>query len=201
MNQKNETDPTGNSEPTVNIENFHQLLPDISDQVQKAVERMLYNDIKLNNDSFTHSIEVKIKKDSLIKKSFSDAQLTYYNFVVDIPSLEQEYQINLNVTPDKTVTPDDGIVISCLEDKIKYKDFTSRVPEGASTKFNTISQYIDYAGFDDIHGYTSEDNMQEIIVDITGSDKTGEEAVSQVQEWIKTMGYSTDDFIFNIYNG
>lgn len=201
VDHKNKPDFDNGKKLTVSIDNLEELLPGIRQQEKESLEGMLYNIIRFNTDSFSHDIEINVKDESLIKKNFPTVKLRYYNFVVDIPSLKQEYQVALSAPNDSSISPDDSVVISCLERNKTYKESSCHIPDGASTKTEVINRYIDYTDFGDMNVYASLDEPGEIIIDITGSEANKEEAVVLLQKWIESMGYSDDGFILKVYNG
>ena len=181
---------------------------DFDDQEWDSLKEIIYNTIveqNSQNKSIMNNITIEIRNGSIIKKFYKDQNFYYYNFIVDIPDLESSYKVKIDYAKDKDnkyISSDDARAVTCLEnnDKIKYKDQVCKMPEIALDKFGVLSMYYQYEDFGGLSVYPSRENPREVIIDMTNSDMTYEEATTYVKKWIESMGYSADGFIFN-YSG
>ena len=191
----------------VNITNIDSKINNISEETKDSIESMLSNIINLNTEHSLTNIDATIKDKSFHYHKFnntSNEDFHYYNFIVDIPSLKQEYQIKLDLsTTGDAASPDDAIVVNCIEDKdnTNYKDFTCKNFTQRLDKYEILSQYTPQADLEDISISTSTEDNKKIFVNMTATDKTEEQAKKKIDSWIKSMGYTPDGFVYEYYYG
>ena len=189
----------------VSISNLDSKVKGINDETTSSIKSMLSNMIN-NNTEYSHTnINATIKDKGFHHYKFSSTNNEdshYYNFIIDIPSLKQEYQVKLDLSSTGNIaSPDDAIVVNCIEDKenTSYKNFVCKNFTQHLDKYEILSQYTSQADLGDINISTSTDDNKKIYVDMTATDETEEQAKKKIDSWIKSMGYTPDGFIYE-YN-
>ena len=177
------------------IKNIKEIIPELKASESELIENSVFSLASQYSKRITSKTEGEVRKDTLIKKEFNAQNITYYNFIVDIPELKLSYQIKYERSDDDEnvyLSPDAALVLTCISDKekVKYKEQSCIDTDQKAGSFEVIRQYLQYSDFGDLSAVAEDD--KKIIINATASDKTEEEAVTVIQDWIKSMGYSPD---------
>ena len=138
----------------ITIQNYNQKVKNVSSGVKDAIQTSLYKIVKKNSaDTFN----VSTVGDATIRES-SDSQkydapkLVYSgNFIVDIASIKQSYQVQYSYSSSNTIdVGGNPVVLSCLStDKLKYGDFNCKDAFSNQVEHvDAIMQYLPYDNFD-----------------------------------------------------
>jgi hypothetical protein len=190
------------------ITNYKESGIDISQQEWNNIKEIIANKINENvkNDTFPKKLSINIRNSSIIKKYYEEPDFYYYNFIVDIPKLSSSYQIKIDYSknPDNNnISINDSRAINCIEDKskIKYKQQVCRMSQYDLNKYSILSMYYQYEDFGDLIISADPNNFKKIVVNMTSTDETEEQAKKKVDAWIKSMGYTPDGFQYEFYDG
>jgi len=131
------------------INNFDEIVKNISSERKEMIFKSLFYKIKLTNKNPNNIIDAQIRNNSSTQ-SYHDADLLYYgDFIVDIPSIQQSYFVQYNDTKDKEKEPRyrNSVSIKCVDkEEIIYSDFNCAQNSNSSQPDDFISSsiYLEY---------------------------------------------------------
>ena len=170
------------------------------------IQRAMAETLSKNIDTFKkEGLAMAIREKKEI--NFSNYGVKYINFIIDIPEYKQSYQIRHEWSNDENNTnlaPNDSTIVACIKDenKIKYKNFECIDGLSYDLKYSDVGHYLPLAIIDDdLDASISDKNFKRIIVNMTATDKTNEQAKKKVDAWIKSIGYTPDGFEYEFYDG
>ena len=194
-------------QPAITIEGLSSEFPDASPVYMGLIERELASTVKLNSANFNvNDSRAIIREGTLTTQEFKDIGGIYFSMIVDIPNLQQSYQIYAHYPIDGT-TPDiisyDTKYVLCLDDpaEIIYPDFKCR--DGYSVNIRDIlaSRYLKYFNFTRFNIGFSDDDRNQLNIYAFSNDideATQESYVSEVKSAISSLGISPDIFNYRI---
>ena len=173
------------------------IIDDISLSLASTIEQNTTN-LNLN------TAKVVIREDSIAKKEFTQRGFTALSFIVDIPTLEQSYQVYYkypnNAANDRTTENPSAIL--CLEDEtqIIYPDFKCRSSYPEDIRQKIATDYIRFMEFDDFSITLDDNDPTQININPINdvSDGINESYISQVKASIQALGVSPDLFKYHI---
>ena len=207
----------------VNAINQNNKINSYYDQPKVIIEGLSSNDLTLRDDiiddislSLASAIEQNttdldlrgskaiVREDSISQVEFAQKGFVALNFIVDIPSLEQSYQVYykypVNAANDQTTENPSAIL--CLEDEaqIIYPDFKCRSPYSEDIRPKIATEYTRFMEFDDFTITLDEDDPTQININPSTkiTDGTNESYISQVKAFIQDLGVSPDLFKYYV---
>lgn len=173
----------------------------------------LTNTIILNTENLnTSDIQASIRNDSITFKHFDRFNFIALSFIVDLPNLEQSYQLYYNYPIDSSAEsafPEDSdspspinLHILCIDDQQQtlYPSFKCNSTNDTITRYDYIKNIIEYLTFDDFTIRIDDNDPHQInlkpIRRVT--DALDETHIAQVKATIESLGVSPDLFIYQI---
>lgn len=197
------------SQPSVAIEEFNNELPDSSSLYLGLIERSLLKTIELNSDSFNiNNSKAEIRDGTLVTQKFDDIDGTYFSMIVDIPTLEQSYQIYalapMEGNKDPNILSYYTQYILCLDDYAEkiYSNFQCEDEHPVDTRTGIVVSYLKYFDFDHFNAFVDSSNPSVINIS-TGSldsidEKTGNIYIQEVRDAVASLGISPDIFEYRV---
>jgi len=203
-------DKIGNIEydrqPSTTIENLASKLPDDPKEYVNAVQRELANTIELNTESFDLSgTKAEIRQDTLKVQQFNRLEGYYFSVIVDIPNLQQSYQIYAhypakNSPPNST--PPNTMYVLCLNDQneIIYPNFQCEDNHSSDIRLDLASYYLRYFDFNYFSAFL-DDSLTKVNINPTEYSPTESEKEFYLEETrnaIESLGISPGLFTYEI---
>ena len=192
--------------PKISINNLSSNDINLRDEFIDEISHNLLEAIKQNTSTLdlpkTNAI---IRDDSLTLKQFNRQNFNALSFIVDIPNLEQSYQVYYKYPTDVTtemLTGENPYAVLCLEDEtqIIYPNFKCHSSYPKDIRQRIATDYIRFMEFDDFSITLDDNDPTQIninpIIDV--SDGINESYISQVKLSIQSLGISPDLFKYRI---
>lgn len=190
----------------IRIQNYSAKVKSLPSSVQDATESYLYNVVTLNNIPQDKASRVS---DALIRDN-SDIQ-TYNNnvyagnYIVDMASIKQSYQVNYTYNRDPNVIYGNPIVVSCLpKEKLIYGEFNCKdIVSSQANKEDAILRYLPYQSYSfSIRPDATQGTRLVLVVNLTiaSIDLKGDavKAVAsykaEVVKWIQSKGLDPQNY-------
>lgn len=183
--------------PSDNINLRQEFIDEISHNILDAIKQ---NSSILDLPK-TNAI---VRNDSLQLKSFNHQNFNALSFIVDIPNLQQSYQVYYKYPIDTTevLTTENPFAILCLEDKaqIIYPNFKCRSSYPTNIRQQIASDYIKFLEFDNFSIAIDNNDPTQIninpITDVT--DEVAKEYIAQIKASIQDLGVSPEIFKYHV---
>lgn len=195
-----------NNQPKISLDDSLLKSINLPNDYIEDISHSLTDIIELNTDGLnTSNSNALIRKDTVKLKEFSNHSFNALSFIVDIPNLEQSYQIyykypsNLEENDPFFNNPR---AVLCLDEKsqIVYPDFkcTSSLP--SNTRYRIIVDYINFLEFDEFTISIDDNNPYQININpiIDTNDANYESYILQVKSDISSLGVSPDLFSYHL---
>lgn len=193
-------------QPKAQIKDIDKTITDASAVDLDYIRQNLFQAISINTPNIdTKDLQATIRQDSTKTLQFDHPEFTFYSFTVDIPSLQQSYQI-FYTYPDAGeiyyIDPDNPVTILCLDnsDDIIYPDFDCKNYSKFTTRNTIAAEYLRYFDFADFDIAFSKD-FKELTIGLktsqTDDSKLGA-YLQTVKDTIKSLGISPDIFTYLI---
>ena len=191
--------------PSITIEG---LPSDISSLDKEIIESELLKIVKQNTEGVNLAETKAIVRSDFLKTHFFENQnLNYISAIVDLPAIEQSYQIFHEYSKDennKYLYPNDTVIILCITDpdEIIYSNFACNDIYDQQTRNSLVGKYIDYLEFDNFYAYISPDNINEITIHVLQGDmddSTINKYTREVKSAIESLGIKPELFSYSVY--
>lgn len=190
------------------ISNLTQEIGQLPADSIEAIQIGLFDAVELNQGTL-QSIEksdATIRENSLIEKYYEKQNIHYVNFIVDIPSIEQSYQIFHEWTDNKRnpylLVNRSTIAMCVLEEHVIYENFDCKDSVNKNGQRVIASEFLKYEIFDQFSVFTkTEDNHRIIyinLVNINDDDSAKQSYIQKIKETIRSLGISPDIFDYHI---
>lgn len=196
--------PYGDSIPIDGLSNLG-----IPEDDQDHITANLYETIKSNlaADIDVPVSGVKIRNDSIQSSYDKDEKIHTVDFIVDIDSIQQSYNIHVEWHDSKKYVDGYPYVITCLNEsqEIIYPEFACS-DDFSSTDFEIIIGNLPYYGKTEngyeytirIQEYTDGEKYLEVDVDSCGDQTTMDEALKSAKTWVQSLGIDEDSFPYYV---
>ena len=193
-------------QPHISIEDFSRKITNFPVGKQDYLQNGLLNIAQINNpDINLGDVKARIRDDSVYEHYFALPDLNYSSAIVDIPELNQSYQVFLQSSQDeynRNLDPNGSIIFLCIEDPsdIIYKDFDCIDIYSQKTRNSIVEKYLKYFQFDGFISWL--DNYENVVIAPIDFGIVDEEGfIIQAKEAIRSLGISPDLFNYNIMQG
>ncbi len=197
---------------SVKIQNYSQIVKNLSPDIRESIEASLYNTVKKNMATVPSIKDALIRKDTATQKEVKKNTQFTGSFIVDIASIRQSYQVGYSYSTN----PDDGfmtgypITITCVNpnDAI-YSEFTcqSTLSHEADQTDPVLTllphSTLNYA----ITAFTDLDNNKKITLTVTlllteADRRTDPVAAAaqyqaEAQSWLNSQGLDLSKYTIN----
>lgn len=196
----------------IRIQNYTSKVKNVSGDMRDATETSLYNTVVKNVSSADIASRVSdayIRKDSE-KQSYDGGTSTFVGeFIVDMESIKQSYQVSYSYSRD--VNQDvggDPVIISCLpKELLKFGEFKcSDITSEQTNRYDSILQHLPYQNFSFALSPDATQGDKLVIhakLSIPESSLSGDAASrasviaaykGEVVKWIRAKGLNPDDY-------
>jgi len=184
--------------PELVIDDLVNEISFLSEDEVADIQKRLFEIVSENTTSLDiGKVDAVIRENKIYLPDFNE-DVTYFSTIVDIPSLEQSYQIFYGSNLD----PDVATFVLCLENDgdIIYKDFKCKSSDSILTRNEIVSYYLKYYDFGDLMPIV-ENNLKEITLLLpkgASIQENGNYYIEQVKEGIKLLGISPEIFKYSL---
>ncbi len=176
----------------------NNYIDDISHSLTKTIES---NNSNLN----VSNSDVIVRDGTITIKQFEKQQFNALSFIVDIPNLEQSYQVyykypaNLNIN---IAYYDNPRAILCIDDpsQIIFPTFQCSSDYPPDTRLKIVKDYLSFFEFDVFSTSIDKDNPHQINLKgfHRAIDHLDDSHIAQVKNAISSLGISPDLFTYHI---
>ena len=194
----------------LSVTNLTKDIKDLPSGSAESIQRVLYDTIALNGGTLTsiENSDAQIRDNTLVELYFDKQNMHYVMFVVDIPSLQQSYQIFHEWT-DQASNPyymtNRGTMVMCpLENDIIYSDFKCHDDFNHLGQNIVTSEFIQYFNprFNYFSAYLNLDNPSVIIINPSvtydNDAATKSRCIEEVKATINSLGISPDYYEYYV---
>ena len=196
------------SKPQIIIDGLSNIDPNSSvlNTGATVVQLELANTVSLNSPTFSIYEKAQIRKESVTNYYFKKQNLKLASIIVDLPWLEQSYQIFFEYSdgPNNSyLSPSDSVSIICLNEYLEsiYPDFNCRDYAGSSGYTYLLSKYAPFFDFDYFSARANPKNPNTIYITPT-MEKISEEQeksfIEQMRAAVQSLGISPDLFNYHV---
>lgn len=209
LNSKNERIEQANydRQPFVEIENIKTQLPSIPDEYSRIIEQVLAETIALNTEEYSMSnSKATIREGTFNALTFESINSVYYNAIIDIPDLQQSYQVyaaySINEKEPSSASYYTRYIL-CQDnysEKI-YPDFDCQDLYGADARRIIVSKYLDLFSFEYFSPYLKDNDLSTIYINPINSqidETTKESYIQETKNAVSSLGISPELFSYNI---
>lgn len=195
--------------PDVKIQNtFEDISNDLPKEAAKYFERSLYEIVSLNSKNITNISDsgAHVRENSISQQYLNEINVRYIHFIVDIPSIQQSYQISYQWSDDtnnKKLPTNNSLMSMCLpREKMIYPDFNCQdrynhngPKELIKTLTNQITLKVNNQSFSVIpKGRTSDDNFYfQVAINTCGNDDLKNKATQVFEKQVKDLGFELSE--------
>ena len=206
--QSPEVDPDDiNAQPSITIDGLGSRFPGLSADFVRKTENQLFEIVQNNNvDVKLGTTVAQIRDDSVNKVQFEKEKYDFYNFIVDIPELEQSYQLFLTyswVENNQYIDPNGTMIPLCLSDaetKV-YPEFECRDLYDQKTRNLIGLNSVAYFHSDKYYVVVGQSTIDKLKVIVTYHDESSDNvavALNELKDSIRKLGISPDLFTYDV---
>lgn len=200
----------------ITIYNFKETFPDLQKQDYRNIQDMLTEQIKNNlaNQALPKHLDVNIRKNTIFKDYDPNTSIYFLNFIVDIKSISQSFQIIYEYSPIKNnpkLSPDTAQLILCPE-KPQHKYHKSNCIDGWNSEGQRIKVFekLQNHEFKNILLDLSDTKQRDISITIQDSNPnfkldslTKTKYINKLKRYIRSIGFDETryNYIFNQIEG
>lgn len=212
INQENNP-LTYNSQPTISIDNPSSLGIDLPDSYINKISHNLTYAVELNTDNLDiPASKATIRDNTVTLKEFNSINSNLLSFIIDIPSLEQSYQIYysyssnpnkesfLSEDTDSSLAFNPYVLCITEESQIIYPNFNCHSAFSSNTRYTIVNSYISQLYFDIFSISIDSTNPHQINLKPFRRVTTtlNESHIAEVKAAIASLGISPDLFTYHI---
>ena len=206
-NSQNHEITTRNDRPRVTLNDLSSGDTNLPQNYIEDISLSLTSAMELNTTKLNVPASSAIVRDgSLILTQFEKQQFNALSFIVDIPDLEQSYQIYYKypVNTDTTTTPyfNNPRAVLCLDEnsQIIYPDFNCQSLYPADTRQRIATDYLPFFEFNT--SSAAIDSKDPTIINITpvttDTNLTDETYITEIKSAISSLGVSPTLFQYHV---
>ena len=191
-------DPTISS---ISLENPKVL--DYSGSHLGTIEKELFRIVEVNTEnakSFKNPT-AKIRENAIYRHSFADQNIEYLSFIVDLPDLEQSYQVFhewSTVNDNPNTLPNDSITILCLEKDQIYENFACKDIYDQKTRNALAFRYLSWHRFDSFAVSLIDPAKQKLEIPYPKpKEDRAADFLAELKSFISSLGLAEDRFTYS----
>ena len=191
--------------PELTIEDLATKAPALKDTEIVDIQKKVFQIVSSNTTNINvDKIKANIRNGETHQQTF-DGKSTYLNMIIDIPSLEQSY--NVIYSSNAVIDPNISTFVLCLDDhtQITYERFDCKSSDDDSIKEKVVSTYLGYFWFEYFSAYINPSNPDTIVIrpsvsyDIDA--KTKASYIKEVQDSVESLGIPADTYEYHVDTG
>lgn len=203
-----------NNHPAISIEDFSSDRLGLPDTDINAITQTLTDAIAINTKNLNVSTpKATIRENTLVTRDFDRFNFKTISFIVDIPDIEQSYQVYYNypINPnfdtffsEDTDAPYPDVLRSalCISDtsQIIYPNFDCHSIYPPDARHKIAQSYINLFEFSDFTTRIDNHNPTQINLKrlAKSTNPLNEDSISQVKDALSSVGISPDSFTYHI---
>ncbi|MDO5451469.1 MAG: hypothetical protein Q4F56_00045 [Candidatus Saccharibacteria bacterium] len=189
------------------ISNFEHDLEGLPENSLDVIESMLYDTIASNGGTLENisDSDAKVRENSMIDLYFEDINMHYVNFIIDIPSIEQSYQIFNEWSDDRTnpnyLTNMATMIMCPLKEQLIYTDFNCKDEFDHKGQRILVSKFIDHFDNDYFAPYFKEGDFSTIYINPISfnlSNSTKQRYIGETKDAVTSLGIPPDIFKYHV---
>ncbi|MBR2741155.1 hypothetical protein IKD98_00105 [Candidatus Saccharibacteria bacterium] len=194
--------------PSLTIANFASSIKNLPSESVEPIQIALYNVVNQNNNNIVDDMDVVIRENSYVNQYFERQKIHYVNLIVDIPTLEQSFQI-FHEWPEKNDYANQYYMINratmamCVtpEDTI-YHNSTCEDAYWNNGQRAIAAEFIKYFTFDYFNAYAKEYELYKTIyispIHYDHDENEKESFIEKTKDAIKSLGISPEIFDYHV---
>lgn len=182
-------------------------LAELPENSVNVIESMLYDSIASNGgtlDSISNS-DARVRENSMVDIYFEDIDMHYINFIVDISSIQQSYQV-FNEWSDDRTNPnyliDMATMIMCLpKEQIIYSDHNCKDKFNHNGQKILVSKFISHFDFGYFTPSFKEGNLSTVYINpisFNASESVKRSYIQKTKDAISSLGITPDIFEYHV---
>lgn len=188
--------------PELTISGLKDKATFLSETAVKDIQKKAFKIVSENSESVNKSsIKATIRDGKIFAEKFGDRS-NYINMIIDIPDLEQSYQVFYS--SNAVINPEVSSYVLCLNeegDKI-YKNFECKSSDNESIRQTMLETYIRYYDFNYFSAYVKEDNPNAIVISPSvtydNSKSTMDSYVEEAMQAVDALGFPSDNYYYYV---
>lgn len=198
-------------ESNLSISNLEQDLQNLPTNSVDAIQTVLYDAIADNKGTLTNlkDSDAKVRKDTLINLYFEKQNMHYTSFIVDIPSIEQSYQIFHEWSDDNAnpyyLTNHVTIAMCPKKEQTIYVDFQCHDRYSQNGQAFVVSEFLPYMNSSGYNTFIKYDRAPYTIIispnTFNVDDNTKNTYIEQTKEKVASLGFPADIFSYYVSYG
>lgn len=178
----------------------------LDDTKKSVIGGILYDVVSLNNIDNIQNNKATIRQNSVHYAYIDDLQIYFLNFIVDLEDLGQSYRIVYRWAdeyPNKSVPTNEPAMAFCLQsEELIYGDFNCKDSYNGHGTDLVVYDLLRYKEFYDftvgLSGDIYDNEMLNIHINtISNEEPVVSVAVSEVSNYLSSLGFSLEDFKYN----
>lgn len=193
------------------ISNLKSDLESLPENSVEAIQSALYDNVTTNGGTLSSisDSDAKVREGTMTELYFDEINMHYINFIVDIPSIEQSYQIFNEWSDNKSnphyLTNLTTMVMCPLESQIEYSSFKCRDSYNHNGQSLIASNFLPLLDPDSYSTLIQNSKAPYIVVIAPKAfmvdDDTKTSYTKQTEENIKSLGFPSDAFNYYVSYG
>lgn len=195
-------------QPQITIDDLANAVPNLSNTEITNTERMLFWAINSNSSEIDlPDIYAKVRSDTVKTMTFAEQDISYFSLILDIPDLQQSYQVYYMSSDDaKYLDPGETAIVLCVKDSdlVIYPDFNCQ--DSYEERYNGVARnaivasllpYLDFDQFELAIG----NDLKQITIALfqpEPSKTVTDKYIEEVKSTIASLGVSPDIFTYKI---
>ena len=191
----------------VPISNLSQDLENLPTNSVETIQDLLYDTITINQGTLNSisDSDAEVREGTMIDLYFENIDMHYVNFIVDIPSIQQSYQV-FNEWSDDNSNPHYLInmvtMVMCpLKDQQIYNNQDCRDIFNHNGQKIIVSKFINQFDYNSFTPYFKEGDLSTVYINPAipnVEDKVKQEYVQETKDMVDALGVSSDIFKYHV---
>ena len=168
----------------------------------KDIQKKVFEIVSENTSNIkTSEVKAVIRNDNVHEHNF-DGRSKYVNMIIDIPSLEQSYEVFYG--SNAVIDPDNSTVVLCLdESKDKpYDGFKCKSSDSGYTRYSILKAYLNLLNFNLFSAYMSPDGSNTVIISPSvtydNNEATKAAYIKETQDAIDSLGFAASSYNYYV---
>ena len=181
-------------QPQVSVDDIAENIPDLYSNNISHIQRVLFDVIKETRPEVNTTLTASLRTDTVKTSTFKRNNTDYFTAIIDVPEINQAYQVFYGHSNTENEAPNDFIAILCAPDAIDCKD-----SESQPSRYEIVARYLKYFDFNYFSTLYKNDDLTKIFINPTEYDvaKSDQESyLRTIKEAIETLGVSPDLFTY-----